>query len=105
MRLVLWSSRSWVFEAGECFLDVVWHGDVDLFVFIVPIDCEANVAAAFPLVADGVVLFDGLHEVFGVFGSNVFHSKIIDDQTEADWSPIVLPKPGADLALPISVCI
>ena len=79
MRLVLRSSRSWVFEAGECFLDVVWHGDVDLFVFVVPIDCQANVAAAFPLVADGVVLFDGLHEMFGVFGAHVFDAEIVDN--------------------------
>ena len=79
MWLVWWSFWSWVVETGECFLYVVWHEDVDSLVFVVPIDCQANVVAAFPLVADGVVFFDGLHEVFGVFSAHVFDAEIIDN--------------------------
>ena len=38
MGLVLWSFWPWVVEAGECFLYVFGHGNVDLLVIVIPID-------------------------------------------------------------------
>ena len=105
MRLALRSSRSWVVETGECFLYVVWHGDVDLLVFVVPINRQADVAAAFPLMADGAVLFDGLHEMLGASGAHVLDAEVVHNQAETDWPPIMFPKTQADLALSVSVCI
>ena len=72
-------------------------------VFVVPIDGQADVPFAFPLVADGVVFLGGLHEVGGVLLADVFDAEIVNDKAEADGSPIVLPETWANFALAVSL--
>ena len=55
--------------------------------------------------ADGVVIFDGVHEMSGVFGAHVLDAEVVHNQAETDWPPIMFPKPRADFALSISVCV
>ena len=102
MGLVLRFLWLWVVETGECVLNVVGHGDVDFPLLVVPIDGEANVPLSFPLVADGVFLLQGCHEVLGMFFADIFYTKIIHDEAETDGAPVMFPETRADSALPIS---
>ncbi len=41
--------------------------------------------------------------MIGVLFSHIFYSKIINYQTEGDWSPIVLPETGRFVTLAVTV--
>jgi hypothetical protein len=66
---------------------------------LVPVKHEAKVLSAFPINVDLVVLFEYAGEMFDVFFVDVLHSKVVDNEGEADWAPIVTPISWCDLAL------
>ena len=38
-----------------------------------------------------VMVVEALDEVVGMFFANYFDAKIVDDQAEGDWSPLMAP--------------
>ena len=58
-------------------MDVTWHGDVYISLVIVPVNGEATVIAACPVSGDGVVFTKRCKQVFIIFLSEVFYTKII----------------------------
>jgi hypothetical protein len=59
------------------FFDVAWHGDVDVFVFVVPLEGDTTVQFAFPIDVQGVMFLEGIEKVVGMFFANIFNAKII----------------------------
>ncbi len=55
---------------------------------------DAPVQGAVPVFTDGKVLFESIYEVVGMFFTNIFDSKIIDQEGDLDRSRDVLPKAG-----------
>ena len=49
-----------VVKGVKCILDILGHGDVNMAVFVVPIQGHATVQGAIPINGDGVVLLEGV---------------------------------------------
>jgi hypothetical protein len=64
---------------------------MDLACAIVPVKHEAKVSGAFPIYVDLVVLLEYTGEMFDISLVDVLHSKVVDNEGEADWAPIVMP--------------
>ncbi len=80
-----------VIEELEGLLHVSRHVYVDLSFFVVPRHVDANVSVARPIGLDLVMFLEGGHEVIGVFFTNVFYAKIVDNECERNGSCDVLP--------------
>ena len=93
-------------ELDEGFLDVVWHGEVDLSLGIVPVELDSDVAFTFPVFRYGVVLFQNVHKMSGICAAFVLDAKIVDDESELNWSRLVHPEAWYELALvvPMLLC-
>jgi hypothetical protein len=72
---------------------------MDLACGVVPVEREAKVLGAFPIDVDLVVMLEYAGKMFDVFLVDVLHSKVIDNEGEANWVPIVMPISWCDLAL------
>ena len=76
-------------------LDVVLHQEACFAILldrsVVPFDVDAGIFCAF-LIHDNLVVFFKCHlEVTSVAISDIFHSKIINNQHKGDGEPLVLP--------------
>jgi hypothetical protein len=94
VRGVLSDARDRMFELVEGCINVAWHGDVDMYLFVFPGDGEPAIKGTCPVSGDGVDVCEGLDEMFGVVVANVFYSEVVDDEGEGDWARGVLPKSG-----------
>ncbi len=72
---------------------------MDLVCGVASVECEAKVSSAFPINVNLVVLLEYAGKMFDVFLVDVLHSKVVDDEGEADWVPIVTPISWCDLVL------
>jgi hypothetical protein len=72
---------------------------MDLACGVVPVEREAKVSRAFPINVDLIVLLEDAGKMFDVFLVDVLHSKVVDNEGEADWAPIGTPISWCDLAL------
>ena len=68
----------YVLEFVEGFADVVWHGEGDCVVDVVPLQGDADVEFGFPIYSDFVLSLEGGQEVVGVLFGCVLYSKVID---------------------------
>ena len=67
----------YVLEFVEGFADVVWHGEGDCVVDVVPLQGDADVEFGFPIYSDFVFGLEGVQEVVGVLFGRVLYSKVI----------------------------
>ena len=67
------------------------HGDMDVFVNVVPVDIHSEIACAIPVLGAFVVFIQDTKEVLDVFTANVFDAKFVNAEREGDWEKIVLP--------------
>ena len=81
-----------VFEAAEDVRDASRHGQVDCAIFVVPFDGDAAAKVSGPVGRQGVVFSEGCFQVEGVFFAHTFNSKIVHNEGERDWSPLMLPQ-------------
>ena len=72
--------RPWagMFEASQRVFNVLGHRDTHLFVFVVSVNGEPNVVCARPVMGNCIVLFVGVHEVFGVLPAHILNPKIVN---------------------------
>ena len=70
---------------------------------VIPFQFNAVVQIARPVHGDAIFFFDAVDEVSGMFFSNIFHPKIIDDLREGDWSRHMLPQARGFRAFIVSV--
>ena len=81
-------------ESGECLFYVEEHGEVDLEDLIIPVEVNAEVAISLPIMGDGVMLLEDGHEVLRMLFADVFYSKVVNSNCEADWASGVCPETG-----------
>ena len=72
---------------------------------VVQIDIQPKVLFALPIVRDFVVLSEDCHEVIRVVFAEIFHTKTINTEQEADQAPVVCTKSGGNLTLVISLLV
>ena len=70
---------------------------------IVPVKGESNVPFAVPVFFYLVMLFDNIDQMISVLISNIFHSKVIHDESKTFGAPIVHPKSRGVGTLPIAM--
>ena len=90
-------------ESRQRFIYISWHRQVDLAFFVVPVEGDAVVFRSFPIFCHGVVLFECVIQVVGVFLANILYSKVIDWQRKADGSRLMFPEYWHHVALGILV--
>jgi hypothetical protein len=97
----------WRFMAKsyEGILKVAWHGQMDFALLIVPVKCEAQVTCALPVGVDFVVLLKDVQEMLHIVLVGVLHAKVINNEGEADWVPVVAPVSRCDLALAVACLV
>ncbi len=100
--LLLWLVGHCVVKSDAGFLDVSRHGEVYLPQFIIPIQCESKILCSVPIHVDFVILAKHAGEVVHVGFVDVFHSEIVDNQNETDWTPFVAPVSRCDCTLAVS---
>jgi hypothetical protein len=72
---------------------------MDLACGAVPVEHEAKLSSAFPIDVNLVVLLEYAAEMFDVFLVDVLHSKVVDNECDADCVPIVTPISWCNFAL------
>jgi hypothetical protein len=103
--LSLWLVGHCVAKSDTGFLDVSRHGEVYLPQFIIPIQCESEISCSVPIHVDFVILAKHTGEVVHVDFVDLFHSEIVDDQSETDWTPFVVPVSQCDRTLAVSCLV
>ena len=79
---------------GECSVNIITHGNVNVFLVIVPPQIHTAIAAAGPVDDALVVCLDGCNEVVYVGPIEVFNSEVIYTDGERCPSVSVLPNSG-----------
>ncbi len=92
-----------VLEALESIFDVLWHREMHLLARVIPLNGESTVSFSFFFDRALIIFLDCLQEVLGVLFSDVFDSKIVDDQGERNGMPLVLPQTRSCFALRIAM--
>ncbi len=72
---------------------------------VVPIQCYPDVSFACSIACKFAVFFECILEVLCMFFTNVFDTKIVDNQCELYGSCVGLPKFRYQFALPVSVLV
>ena len=74
VRLVLWAAGYGMVESHEYLLDVFQHGEVDFPLIVFSVEVNAEVSLAFPIMGDGVILFNGNYEVLRMLFAHTFEA-------------------------------
>ena len=78
--LILGVLRGGMVETNQGIVDVAWHGKVDLVLGVVPIEGEAKVFPAGPILRNLIVRLECRNEVVSVFFANVFDPEIVHNK-------------------------
>ena len=92
-------------ELDEGLLDVVWHGEVDLSLVIVPIERDCDVSFALSVFHYLIVLIQNVHEISGVYAAFEFDAEVVDDESELDWSLLVYTEAGHQFSLVVPMFV
>ncbi len=71
-----------VLELDESLRYIIKHGDIDIFVDVVPVDIHSKIACAAPVLGAFVVFFQDAGEVLNVFTADVFDAEVINAECE-----------------------
>ena len=67
-----------MFEMLEDFWNVFWHGNFNMMLFVVPIQCDTTVESAVTVLGTGVVFVDGVDDMVRIFFPDILHAKIVN---------------------------
>ncbi len=91
IQLVLRLCRWRVLELDECFRYIIKHGDMDIFVDVVPVDIHSKSVCAVPVLEAFVVFIQDAGEVLNMITDNILDTKFVNAECEGDWAKIVSP--------------
>ena len=60
-------------------------------VCVVPGEFDAGKSGAGPVLGEFIVLEEDVAKVVGMAFANIFDAKVIDNESEEDWAPLVAP--------------
>ena len=72
---------------------------------VVPMKLDSDASFTLPVFRYGVVLLQNVHEMSGVCAAFIFDAKVVDDESELDWSRLVYPEAGHQFALVIPMFV
>ncbi len=80
-----------VLELDESLRYIIKHGDMDIFVDVVPVDIHSKIACTASVLGAFVVFFQDAREVLNMFTADIFDTKVINAECEGYWVKTVLP--------------
>ena len=72
--------------------NVAWHTNATRTICIVPFDINTSKLISGHVALDSVEFLENIKEVVEVFNSNIFYTKVINNEAELDGTPIVMPE-------------
>ena len=81
-----------MFEFGQRFGHICWHGDVDEASIIVPVQGKAKVTGAGPVLGKVIFVVQSGEKMIGVSFTEIFYTEVIHCKSEGRGSAIVFPK-------------
>jgi hypothetical protein len=81
-----------MFKLNEQGFNVTWHADATATICIVPFDINTRKFITGHVELDTGKFLENVQEVVEVFNSDVFYTKVINDETELDGMPFVAPE-------------
>ena len=72
--------------------DVILDGQTTGAFRVVPGEIDAGKAGAGPVLGDFVMLEEGVTKVVGMAFVDVFYAKVVNNETEEDYAPLVAPE-------------
>ena len=75
---MLWFDWLRMLESDEGFGDIVEHGDVNIFVDVVPVNIHSKIACATTVLRAFVVSIQDAGEVLNMFMADVFDAKVVN---------------------------
>ena len=69
---------SGVLEIVEVLLDILYHGDVQYAVLLVPVQCNSAINTPFPILCCIIFVLECIYEMLGVLFYLVFYVKVVD---------------------------
>ena len=88
----MWLEWIGMLKLNEQVFDVPWHADATAMICIVPFDMNTRRFISGHVALDPVEFLEHVQEVVEVFDSNIFHTKVIDNEAELDGPPFVAPE-------------
>jgi len=92
VRGELWFDRTGMLEFNEKGFNVPRHTDATASICIVPFDVDTSELVPCHVVLDSMKFLENIKEVIEVFYSNIFYSKVINNEEELDGTPFVVPE-------------
>jgi len=81
---MLGASGSGVIETLESLGDVVGHREIHGAINIIPSESDTKIQIAGPISGDLIFGLEGIAKMFGMFATNVFDTKIINDEAKGN---------------------
>ena len=72
--------------------DVILDGQATGAFGLVPVEINAGKAGADQVLGDFLTLEEGVAKVVGVAFVDVFYAEVVNNNTEEDWAPLVVPE-------------
>jgi len=80
-----------MFVFAERSVNIILHGNIDVFLFVIPLEVHAAVRVACPVDGAFVVCLYGGDEVLCVVSTKVFNAEVVDAECECCSSLFVFP--------------
>ena len=84
--------RTGMLEFNEKVFNVLWHTDATVTICIVPFDVDTGKLVPYHVELDSMKFIENIKEVIEVFYSDIFYSKVINNEAELDGMPFVVPE-------------
>ena len=91
------------FYAEICY--VIFHRETAGAVGVISLEVDAGVQVSFPIIGDFVVLFEDSLEMESVALSDIFDTKVINEQEKHNRLPLVAPQASSGGALVVAVLL
>jgi hypothetical protein len=91
-----------MFKLDEQVFDVPCHTDATATICIVPFDINTRKFITSHVELDPVEFLENASEVFEVFDSNIFYTKVIHYEAELDGKPFVAPEARVGFGLVVA---
>jgi hypothetical protein len=92
-----------MFELDEKILNVAGHTDSTTSGCVVPFDVNSSKFVAGHVELDPMELLENIAAMIEVFYPNILHPNVINNETELDGMPFVVPEAGGGVGLVISL--
>ena len=71
--------------------DIIIHGETSGAMNVIPLEVDSSVQIALPIFGDVIVFLEGIAKVLGMHFTDIFNTKVVNNEAEEDRTPVVTP--------------